>query len=80
MDLKKVVLEDGIEYAVIDEIEQNNITFVYLINILDSTDFCIRKVDSVINNDLLVGLDTDNEFDLALDLFEKKYINDNLSN
>lgn len=79
MDFKKVVLEDGIEYAVIDEIEQGNITFVYLINVLDSIDFCIRKVDSEINDEVLVGLDSDDEFDLALNLFEEKHINDDLS-
>lgn len=79
MDFKKMILEDGIEYAVIDEIEQGNITFVYLINVLDSIDFCIRKVDSEINDEVLVGLDSDEEFDLALNLFEEKHINDDLS-
>lgn len=79
MDFKKMILEDGIEYAVIDEIEQGNITFVYLINVLDSIDFCIRKVDSEINDEVLVGLDNDDEFDLALNLFEEKHINDDLS-
>ena len=37
-------LEDGKQYAIIDEITENNNTYVYLSNISDETDFCIRKV------------------------------------
>ena len=68
-----VTLEDGIEYAVIDEINHNNDTYIFLTNINNYEDFCIRKI--VIENDtkFIVGLDNDKEFDLALMLFAKNH-------
>ena len=50
-----------------------SITYVYLANIDDEEDFCIRKVDNSKNSELLVGLDSNNEFDKALLLFTKKH-------
>ena len=73
MNIKSIKLEDGIEYMVLDEIDLDNNTYVYLTNVDDEEDFCIRKVDNTKNESMLVGLDTDNEFDKALLLFSKKY-------
>jgi hypothetical protein len=73
MNIKSIKLEDGIEYMVLDEIDLDNNTYVYLTNVDDEEDFCIRKVDNTKNDSMLVGLDTDNEFDKALLLFSKKY-------
>ncbi len=71
---KCVVLEDGLEYIVIDEIDNDNrVTYVYLVNVNDEKDFCIRKVDDNVNPDLLVGLDSNMEFDKALLIFTKKH-------
>ena len=73
MNIKSIKLEDGIEYMVLDEIDLDNNTYVYLTNVDDEEDFCIRKVDNTKNDSMLVGLDNDNEFDKALLLFSKKY-------
>lgn len=66
-------LEDGMEYAIIEEIESNGNTYIFLSNINDSEDFCIRK--KVVENELItiVGLNDDAEFDLALMLFAKNH-------
>lgn len=68
-----VTLEDGIEYAVIDEIEHNDKRYIYLVNINDYKDFCIRKIIIENNEQFIVGLDDDKEFDLALMLFTKNH-------
>ena len=72
MNVKCIKLEDGITYMVIDEIDDKNNTYVYLSNIEDDEDFCIRKVDNIRNSELLVGLDSDEEFDNALLLYTRK--------
>ena len=76
IDCKCIRLEDGLEYAVIDEISDGkDITYVYLSNTSNEKDFCIRKVDDKVNPELLVGLDSNEEFDKALLLFSKKHGN-----
>jgi len=68
-----ITLEDGIDYAVIDEIKHNENTYIYLTNINDYEDFCIRKILVENNEQFIVGLDDDKEFDLALMLFAKNH-------
>jgi len=70
-----VKLEDGKEYFIIDEITENNNTYVYLTNVEDSQSFCIRKVLNEGTEQYLVGLSTDEEFDQALLYFAKKHNN-----
>lgn len=72
MNVKCVKLEDGIEYVVLDEIDTGANTYVYLSNVDNEEDFCIRKVNNSDENTLL-GLDSDDEFDEALLLYTKKY-------
>lgn len=71
--INTITLEDGIVYAVIEEIESKDTRYVFLSNIDDNEDFCIRKVIKEDNEEILVGLDNDEEFDLALMLFSKNH-------
>lgn len=71
-ELDFVTLEDGNQYAIIDEITENNITYVYLSNISDETDFCIRKVKEEPKGKMLIGLKDDAEFDQALMYYANK--------
>lgn len=73
-NIEVIKLEDEKEYAVVDEIEDNSNTYVYLTNIEDPEDFCIRK--KVLENaeEFLVGLENDNEFEQALLYFTKKHV------
>ena len=64
-----IVLEDGIKYKITDTI--NN--YLYLNNINDFEDFCIRKRIIIDGESYISGLDNEEEFDNALELFEKKY-------
>ncbi|MEG0995121.1 MAG: hypothetical protein RR359_00760 [Bacilli bacterium] len=72
-DINTILLEDNNNYIIIDEIPYNDFKYVYLTNALDSNDFCIRKL---INNQDLIGLDNEQEFDNALKLFRNKRVND----
>lgn len=72
-DVSVIKLEDGIEYAILEEIVYGDKKYVYLTNINDYEDFCIRKVIKEDNSEFLVGLDDDSEFDLALMLFAKNH-------
>ncbi len=73
MEIKCIKLEDGLEYMVLDEIDSGSTTYVYLTNVSDEEDFCIRKVNNEKNSELLVGLDSNEEFDKALLIFDKKH-------
>lgn len=70
--LNVVKLEDGISYVILEELNYQDTTYVYLTNISDERDFCIRKVKHENDQDLLVGLDDEEEFKLALRLFTIK--------
>ena len=65
-ELDVIKLEDGIEYAIVQKIEKNNNTYLYLTNIDDEKDFCIRKLIIQNGEEVLIGLDDDEEFDKAL--------------
>lgn len=70
-----IKLEDGINYFITKEIVKDNVIYVYLTNIKDVTDFCIRKTDA--SKEMLNPLDSEEEFDMALDLYKnsiKEYL------
>lgn len=71
-ELDFVTLDDEKQYAIIDEITEDNITYVYLANISDETDFCIRKVKDEAKGKMLIGLKDRAEFDKALVYYANK--------
>ena len=73
IDNSSVVLENGTKYDVMDKIvDDNDRAYVYLINPKDNTDICIRKEIKDEEDNLLVGLDSEDEFKRALELFINK--------
>ena len=64
-----IILEDNLEYIVTDKIDN----YLYLNNINDYEDFCVRKEIIEDNEEYIVGLDNEEELEKALKLFEKKY-------
>lgn len=71
-----IKLEDNQDYLVIDKIGYKNDVYIYLINENDSSDFCIRKRKLEDEQEFLVGLESDYEFDFALGLFASVHQND----
>ena len=70
-----VTLEDGIEYTEIDKIENDGKTYVFLSNLDNPKDFCVRRLMTDDDGDYIIGLDNKEEFDTVMKLFYDKYIN-----
>lgn len=63
-----IVLEDKLEYAIIDRIKHKENEYIFLTNTLNEKDFCIRKL----KGEALVGLSDIEEFEFALSLIKEK--------
>jgi len=63
---------EGKNYIIIDEIIINNIKYVHLALASNPEDFSIRKVIKEGQDDVLVPLDSDEEFELVLLSFAKE--------
>ena len=63
---------EGRDFVIVDEIKINDVLYVQLASADDPEEFCIRKVILKNNEEILTGLDSDLEFDMALDAFIKK--------
>lgn len=64
---------DNKSYIEVDRITKNGKTFVFLVNSINKTDFIIRKLLAEDGDIYYVGLDSNEEFDLALMYFTKKH-------
>jgi|GEM_PF-1869404 len=75
---KYMILENRMKYGIYENILINNVEYLYLVNVDDFNDFCIRKTETVFNSreKHIVGLDSENEFFLALVYLAKKHHND----
>ena len=71
-EVKVIDLENG-TFVITDEILINGIKYVYLTNENDVIDFCIRKVKIENNEEYLVKLESDQEFDTAIQAFLNKH-------
>lgn len=71
-EVKVIDLEKG-TFVITDEILINGIKYVYLTNENDVMDFCIRKVKIENNEEYLVKLGSDQEFDTAIQAFLNKH-------
>ncbi len=72
-ELEYVELEDKENYVILKILEGTN-KYVYLANIKDASDLVIRKLIVIDEQEILAGLDTDQEFNEAMELFKKNAI------
>ena len=72
VDIKTIVLENGIEYTEVDDLIYNNTRYILLSNVKNVKDSCIRKISIEDNKEYLCRLDNEREFDTILDLFLEK--------
>ena len=68
-EMEFITLEDNSDYIIIDKIDN----YVYLTKEEERDFFAIRKIEFEKNEEYLCGLDSDEEFDKALELFTNKY-------
>ncbi len=72
-ELEYIELEDKENYVILKILEGTN-KYVYLANIKDASDLVIRKLIVIDGQEILSGLDTDQEFNEAMELFKKNAI------
>lgn len=70
-----IILEDNKKYAELDTLINNNITYIFLSQLDNPENICIRKLKIKDNEEYIVGLDSNEEFDTILKLFLEKYTN-----
>lgn len=68
-----ITLEDNLEYAELETITYNNTEYILLSEINNEENFCIRKIKKKDNEEYIVGLDSEEEFDTILKLLTEKY-------
>lgn len=69
-----IVLDNGIEYAIVKNEVINNILYTMFANVNDNTDICFRKTITKNSEDYYIGLDDDNEYDLVVAYFAKNLL------
>lgn len=73
-----IILDDGIEYAIIKEEKINDTVYTLFANVNDGEDICYRK--TIIDEDgdeCYVGLDDEKEFELVAMHFAKTILEEN---
>jgi len=75
IEYNTLILENNKEYAEIDTLTNNNNTYIFLSEINNPENICIRKIKIKDNEEYIVGLDTEEEFNTILKLFTEKYTN-----
>lgn len=63
-----VTLEDGKDYYIMKEKSLDGITYLYLVN--EEKEIAIRKIEAINNVEMIVTLDTDEEFDKVVEAFQ----------
>jgi hypothetical protein len=69
-----VTLENGIEYTEIYRLTNDDNKYVFLSNLDNPTDFCIRKLIKQDNEDYIVKLDSREEFNKVFRQFKAEYL------
>lgn len=72
-NVETIILEDQKEYIITDELEIGKVKYVYLTNEEDISKIVIRKINNINNEEYLVGLDTEEEFQKALSKYIEKH-------
>jgi hypothetical protein len=69
----EVVKLEGIEYMIIKELIINGVTYIHLAKVESPEEFCIRKIQIIDKEEMIVGLDNKEEFDMALEVFNNNH-------
>ena len=70
--MKSIVLDDGIEYIIVDTKTIDGTSYTLFSNINDVTDICLRKTEIIDGVECYVGLDDNQEIDKVLLYFAKE--------
>lgn len=70
--MQSIILDDGIEYLIVDSEIIDGTLYTLFSNIDDDSDICLRKTEIIDNEECYVGLDDEKEIDKVLLYFSKK--------
>lgn len=73
-NMNTIVLDDGIEYAIVREDVINGTEYTLFTNVNDNSKICFRKTVIEDGEEYYIGLDSDKEFDLVSAHFTKKLL------
>lgn len=71
MKIETVILEEK-EYYIIETLLLNNKEYYILVNVDNSEDICIRKKIIELDEEYLMGLENELEFNLVMEEYRKK--------
>ena len=72
--MESIILDDGIEYLIIDTDIIDGTEYTLFSNIADESDICFRKTSTINDERYFIGLDDENEFHKVLLFFTEKNI------
>ena len=64
---------NGIDYEIVDILEINNVSYAFMTEFENPRNLCIERLEVEDGNKVFVGLKNEEEYDLALKEFYKKY-------
>jgi hypothetical protein len=70
-----LILDDGTNYIIVDRVLLNNIDYVYLINKKNPKDILFQRISYETNPPKLDPIESEEEFNMVLNYFGKKYKN-----
>ncbi len=73
-NMDTIVLDDGIEYAIVREDVINGTEYTLFANVNDNSKICFRKTVIEDGEEYYIGLDSDKEFDLVSAHFTKSLL------
>ena len=73
LEVNVIELEDGLSYVIVDAIQNENNKYLFLANVDDENDICVRKIILKESKEYLSKLSNDDELEEALTLFNIKH-------
>lgn len=74
IEVNVITLENNKEYEIIDTIVYNDNKYLILSNEENDYEICVRKVITREDREYIVRLDSENEFNEVMTIFNTKYI------
>lgn len=70
--MESIILDDGIEYFIVDTKEIDNTVYTLFSNVNNDKDICFRKVKKINDEEVYIGLDNETELQKVMLYFCKE--------
>lgn len=72
MEIESIILDDGREYFIVDNVTIDNVTYVLFLDTENDKEIRIRKLVMMNNEEFYVGINDDDEIKKVIIAFDKK--------